>query len=302
VPDDHHTHPAAAYDQAFAIGAGLNIGFVLAEVGFGLAAHSMALLADAAHNLGDVLGLLLAWGAAWLGRQAPSASRTYGWGRSSILASLTNAAVLLIGVGAIAVEAIQRLVAPQPVAGATVMWVAAVGIIVNGITALLFLRGRETDLNIRGAFLHMAVDALVSVGVVVAAVLIQLTGWLRIDPVTSLAIAAVIAIGTWELLRDAVNLALDAVPEGIDRHAIERYLLGMAGVIEVHDLHIWALSTTETALSVHLVHDDGGFRNDEALRDLAATLHVRFGIGHAAFQVETPAQAQQCALRAETVV
>ena len=302
MPDDHHTYTAPAYDRAFAIGAGLNIGFVLAEAGFGLAAHSMALLADAAHNLGDVLGLLLAWGAVWLGRRAPSASRTYGWGRSSVLASLINAAILLIGVGAIAVEAIQRLVAPQPVAGATVMWVAAVGIIVNGVTALLFRRGRETDLNIRGAFLHMAVDALVSVGVVVAAVLIQLTGWLRIDPVTSLAIAAVIAIGTLELLRDAVNLALDAVPEGIDRHAIEQYLLGTDGVIEVHDLHIWGLSTTETALSVHLVRDDGGFRDDDALRDLAATLHERFAIGHAAFQVETPAQADRCALRSEAAV
>ena len=302
MPDDHHAHAPPAYDQAFAIGTALNIGFVLAESGFGLAAHSVALLADATHNLGDVLGLLLAWGAVWLGRRSPSASRTYGWGRSSILASLTNAAILLIGVGAIAVEAIQRMFAPQPVAGATVMWVAGVGIIINGVTALLFMRGRETDLNIRGAFLHMAVDALVSVGVVVAAVLIQLTGWRRIDPVTSLAIAAVIAIGTWELLRDAVNLALDAVPEGIDRHAIEQYLLGTAGVREIHDLHIWALSTTDTALSVHLVRDGGGFRDNDALRDLAAALHARFGIGHAAFQVETPAQAERCALRSEAVV
>ena len=302
MPDDHHIHAPPTYDRAFAIGAALNVGFVLAELSFGLAAHSMALLADAAHNLGDVLGLLLAWGAIWLGRLAPSASRTYGWGRSSILASLTNAAVLLIGVGAIAVEAIQRIFDPQPVAGATVMWVAAAGIIVNGLTALMFLRGRETDLNIRGAFLHMAVDALVSIGVVLAAVLIQLTGWLWIDPITSLAIAAVIAVSTWELLRDSMNLALDAIPESIDRPAVEQYLVGIPGTVEVHDLHIWALSTTDTALSVHLVRDAAGSPDDDALQHMAAALAERFGIGHATFQIETPEQARRCMLRSKAVV
>jgi cobalt-zinc-cadmium efflux system protein len=302
MPDDHHTHAPPAYDRAFAVGAALNVSFVLAEVGFGVASHSMALLADAAHNLGDVLGLLLAWGAVWLGRLSPSASRTYGWGRSSILAPLTNAAVLLIGVGGIAVEAIQRIFDPQVVAGATVMWVAAAGIIVNGVTALMFMRGRETDLNIRGVFLHMAVDALVSVGVVIAALLIQFTGWLWIDPVTSLAIAAVIAVGTWKLLRDSVNLALDAVPEGIDRHAVEQYLVGIAGTVEVHDLHIWALSTTDTALSVHLVRDATGSQDDDALRQMAAVLAEHSGIGHATFQLETPEQARRCVLRSEAVV
>lgn len=302
MADSHHTHAPPAYDRAFAIGAALNIGFVLAEVGFGVAAHSMALLADAAHNLGDVLGLLLAWGAVWLGRLAPSTSRTYGWGRSSILASLTNAAVLLIGIGGIAVEAIQRIFDPQPVAGATVMWVAAAGIVVNGVTALMFMRGRETDLNIRGAFLHMAVDALVSLGVVIAAVLIQFTGGLWIDPVTSLAIAAVIAIGTWELLRDSVNLALDAIPEGIDRRAVELYLTGTPGTLEVHDLHIWALSTTDTALSVHLVRDAAGSQADDALHQMAEALAGHFHIRHATFQLETPAQAEHCRLRSEAVV
>jgi len=302
VGDDHHIHAPSAYDRAFAIGAALNVGFVLVELGFGLAAHSMALLADAAHNLGDVLGLLLAWGATWLGRRAPSAARTYGWGRSTILASLTNAAVLLIGVGAIAVEAIHRIFDPEPVAGATVMWVAAAGIVVNGLTALMFLRGREMDLNIRGAFLHMAVDALVSVGVVLTAVLIQITGWPWIDPITSLAIAAVVAVGTWELLQDSVNLALDAIPESIDRHAVEQYLVGLPGTVEVHDLHIWALSTTDTALSVHLVLNAVGSQADDGLQQMAAALAERFGIGHATFQIETPEQARRCVLRSEAVV
>lgn len=276
----------------------LNAGFVAAEGGFGLAANSMSLLADAAHNLGDVLGLLLAWGAAWLARRPPTARRTFGYGRSSILAALINATVLLIGVGAIGVEAVQRLFAPQPVVETTVMVVAAIGILINGCTALMFMRGREADLNIRGAFLHMASDAVVSLGVVLAALLIRLTGWLWVDPVTSLAIVVVITIGTWGLLRDLVDLAMDAVPGGVAPKAVRDYLEAQQGVTEVHDLHIWGLSTTETALTVHLVCDETAMRP----HDMAHELRTRFGIGHATMQIETREDAELCRLRPDHVV
>jgi cobalt-zinc-cadmium efflux system protein len=297
----HHHHPPASHDTAFAVGAILNAGFVVAEVGFGLGVNSVALLADAAHNLGDVLGLLLAWGAAWLGRRPPSPRRTYGWGRSSILAALVNATVLLVGVGAITVEAIRRLFQPEPVGEMTVVIVAATGVVVNGVTAWLFMRGREHDLNIRGAFLHMAGDAAVSVGVVVAALLIGLTGWLWLDPVASLLIAAMIVASTWSLLRDAVNLAMDAVPGGIEHDKVHAYLLTLPGVVEVHDLHIWGLSTTDTALTAHLVcaREQAG----TALLDRAAAgLQRRFGIGHSTFQLEDDADAELCRLRPHDVV
>lgn len=300
----HHHQPPAGFDGAFALGAALNAGFVAAEVVFGLAAHSVALLADAAHNLGDVLGLLLAWGAAWLGRRRPTRERTYGYGRSSILASLTNAVVLLVGVGAIAVEAIQRLVAGVPagdVGGKTVMLVAAVGIAVNGVTAWLFARGRKGDLNIRGAFLHMAADAAVSAGVVVAGLVILLTGWAWIDPVVSLGIAALILVSTWGLLRDSVNLALDRVPENVSAEKVRSYLTGLPGVTEVHDLHVWGLSTTETALTAHLVRPGQG-TDDALLRRACDELRDRFGIGHATIQVEDGDPAQPCALAPEHVV
>lgn len=300
----HHHQPPAGFNGAFALGAALNAGFVAAEVVFGLAAHSVALLADAAHNLGDVLGLLLAWGAAWLGRRRPTRERTYGYGRSSILASLTNAVVLLVGVGAIAVEAIQRLVAGVPagdVGGKTVMLVAAVGIAVNGVTAWLFARGRKGDLNIRGAFLHMAADATVSAGVVVAGLVILLTGWAWIDPVVSLGIAALILVSTWGLLRDSVNLALDRVPENVSAEKVRSYLAGLPGVTEVHDLHVWGLSTTETALTAHLVRPGQG-TDDALLRRACDELRDRFGIGHATIQVEDGDPAQPCALAPEHVV
>jgi cobalt-zinc-cadmium efflux system protein len=293
-----HHHGPATYDRAFALGIILNGGFVAAEVVFGLAANSMSLLADAAHNLGDVLGLLLAWGAAWLARRPPTARRTFGYGRSSILAALINATVLLIGVGAIGVEAVQRLFAPQPVAETTVVVVAAIGIAINGATALMFMRGRENDLNIRGAFLHMASDAVVSLGVVIAALLIGATGWLWIDPVTSLAIVVVITLGTWGLLRDSVDLAMDAVPGGVAPQAVREYLAAQPGVSEVHDLHIWGLSTTETALTVHLVCNETAARP----HSLAHELQVRFGIGHATVQVETHEDAELCRLRSDSVV
>jgi cobalt-zinc-cadmium efflux system protein len=304
-PGGHHHHqPPAGFDGAFALGAALNAGFVVAEVVFGLAAHSVALLADAAHNLGDVLGLLLAWGAAWLGRRRPTRERTYGYGRSSILASLTNAVVLLVGVGAIAVEAIQRLVAGVPagdVGGKTVMLVAAVGIAVNGVTAWLFARGRKGDLNVRGAFLHMAADAAVSAGVVVAGLVILLTGWAWLDPVVSLGIAALILVSTWGLLRDSVNLALDKVPESVSVEKVRSYLAGLPGVTEVHDLHVWGLSTTETALTAHLVRPGQG-TDDALLRRACEELRDRFGVGHATIQVEDGDPAQPCALAPEHVI
>ena len=300
----HHYQPPAGFDGAFALGAALNAGFVVVEVIFGLAAHSVALLADAAHNLGDVLGLLLAWGAVWLGRRLPTRERTYGYGRSSILASLTNAVVLLVTVGAIAVEAVQRLIAGVPageVGGKTVMLVAAAGIVVNGVTAWLFARGRKDDLNIRGAFLHMAADAAVSVGVVVAGFVILLTGWAWLDPLVSLGIAALILISTWGLLRDSVNLALDKVPESVNAEEVRAYLAALPGVTEVHDLHIWGLSTTQTALTAHLVRPGQG-TDDALLRRTCDELRDRFGVGHATFQVEEGDPAQPFALAPEHVV
>jgi cobalt-zinc-cadmium efflux system protein len=284
--DHHHAHDHGAkdYSRAFALGVTLNLGFVLIEAVFGFLAGSVALVADAGHNLSDVLGLLLAWGAARLSVLKPTRRRTYGFRRSSILAALLNALVLLAAVGAIVWEALQRLIEPAPVATGTVVWVAAVGIAINTGTALLFLSGRKDDLNIRGAFLHMAADAVVSLGVVVAALGIMATGWLWLDPLTGLVIAVVITLGTWGLLREAVDLALDAVPSGIDREAVERFLSGLPGVQEVHDLHIWAMSTTETALTAHLVRP--GPADDALLAEAAHELHARFGIDHTTLQVE----------------
>jgi cobalt-zinc-cadmium efflux system protein len=248
-----HGHDTTHYDQAFAVGVVLNLGFVVVEFIYGQLAHSLALVADAGHNLSDVLALLLAWGAAVLARRRPTPGRTYGLRRSSILAALVNAVVLLVAIGAIAWEAVRRFSAPTPVAEQTVIWVAAIGIVINAGTALLFLSGRRGDVNIRGAFLHMAADAGVSLGVVLAGVAILATGWWWLDPVVSLMIVVVILIGTWGLLRDAVNLALDAVPEGVDVHGVRQYLASLPKVVDVHDLHIWGMSTTETALTAHLV-------------------------------------------------
>ena len=303
MPHDHarHDHAPADFGRAFAIGVALNTAYVALETIFGLLSGSLALLADAGHNLSDVLGLLLAWGAAWLAKRRPTASRTYGYKRGPILASLANAVILLIAVGAIAVEAIQRLMTPEPVVTGTIIWVAAAGVLVNGGAAWLFMSGRHHDINIRGAFLHMAADAGVTVGVIVAALVIQATGWQWLDPATSLAIAAVILVGTWGLLRDSVNLAMDAVPPGIDPAEVERTLRALPGVTEVHDLHIWAMSTTETALTAHLVRPDPA-HDHGLLQQAAHEIHHRFGIAHPTLQLETADCARACELRPASVV
>ena len=296
-----HAHAPASFGTAFAAGVALNTGFVAAQVFYGLAAHSMALLADAVHNLGDVFGLLIAWGSVVLAQRVPTATRTYGWGRGTILASLINAVVLLISSGAIALEAIRRFAEPAPVGGGTVMVVAAIGILINGATALMFMRGRKDDLNIRGAFMHMAADAGVSAGVVLAGLLIAATGWLWLDPATSLMIVVVIVAGTWGLLRDSANLALDAVPGGVDLAAVETALRALPGVIDVHDLHVWGLSTTDIALTVHLVCDEP---EDGATltRQACEAMSTGFGIRHATIQIETRALAEACALRPAHVI
>jgi len=297
----HHAHENPGHGRAFALGIALNLGFVAIESVYGVLAHSMALLADAGHNLSDVLALALAWGASILGRRVPSRRFTYGLGSTTILAALINSMLLMLVVGGIALEAVQRLLNPVPVATVTVIWVALGGIVINTATALLFLRGREHDLNVRGAFLHMAADAAVSLGVVLAGVAILYTGWTWLDPAMSLVIAAVIVGGTWGLLRDSANLALHAVPPRIDTALIRGYFSGLAGVAEFHDLHIWGMSTTETALTVHLVMP-GGHPSDRFIAEVADELRERFGIGHATIQVETGDALHPCVLAPDHVV
>jgi len=283
---DHagHSHVPDRFDAAFAIGASLNTAFVVAELVFGYMANSLALISDAVHNLSDVIALLLAWGGAWLAGKRPTETHTYGYRRASILAALFNAGLLLVAVGGITVEAVNRLREPAEVAGWTVVWVAALGILVNGGTALLFARGRHGDLNVRGAYLHMAADAGVSLGVVVAALLIMVTGWQWLDPAISLCIAAVVLVSGWGLARDSLNLAMDAVPKGIDLPEVRDYLAGVDGVLDVHDLHVWAMSTNETALTAHLVRPGG--HDDAFLHHVCAGLSHRFGIHHATLQIE----------------
>ena len=294
----HHHAAPAGHGREFALGVILNTGFVVLEATMGIVSGSMALVADAGHNLSDVLGLLIAWGASILAARPPSERFTYGFKSSSILAALANASLLLVALGAILVETLRRLGDPQPVAGGTMIAVAAAGIVVNTATALLFLRGRKTDLNIRGAFLHMAADAAVSAGVVFAGVLVVWTGKAWIDPVTGLAIVAVIAWGTWGLLKDSMKMALLGVPEGIDEAKVRAFLAARPGVSAVHDLHIWPMSTTETALTAHLVIP-AGHPGDAFLHALAHDLAHDFGIGHATVQVEMEAE---CVLGADGVV
>ena len=297
-----HQHGVPSdYGRAFAIGIALNLAYVIAEGGFGIATGSLALLADAGHNLGDVLGLVLSWGAAILSRRRPGGRFTYGYRSSSILAALANAIILLVVTGGIAWEAVGRLAHPVSVAGDIVAWVAAVGIVVNGATALLFARGRDSDLNVKSAFLHMAADALVTAGVVVAGIAIALTGWLWLDPLVSLAVSVVIVYGTWDLMKQAMGLALDAVPQGIDPEAVRDHLLAVPGVIAIHDLHIWGMSTTETALTCHLVIP-GGHPGDALLGQVARELEQHFGIHHTTIQIELADSDEVCALTPEHVV
>ncbi|KLI64290.1 cation diffusion facilitator family transporter [Aurantiacibacter marinus] len=281
-----HSHAPADFGRAFAIGVVLNTGFVIVEATYGFISGSMALVADAGHNLSDVLGLLIAWGASVAARKPASARFTYGLKSSTILAAFANAILLLIAIGAILFETLHRFLDPVEPDGWTMIWVAGIGIVINTATALMFMRGRKNDLNIRGAFLHMAADALVSVGVVIAGIAILLTGYVLIDPVVSLVIVAVIGWGTWGLLKDSVKMGLLAVPEGIEEGTVRGYLEGLPGVAAVHDLHIWPMSTTETALTAHLVMP-GGHPGDAFLHDAAHVLEHHHAIVHVTIQVET---------------
>lgn len=285
--DEHkHSHAPADFGRAFAVGLVLNTGFVIVEAVYGFSAGSTALLADAGHNLSDVLGLLVAWGGTMLARRAANHRFTYGYRGSTILAALFNALLLLVALGAIALEAVQRIVDPAPVAGGTVTLVALAGIGVNGITAWMFSRGRQDDLNIRGAYLHMLADAAVSAGVVVAGLLVLWTGSAIIDPLTSLAIVGYIFWGTWGLLRQSVAMSLSAVPPHIDLVRVEAELLASQGVSKVHDLHVWHMSTTEIALTAHLVMPDGA-PGDAFLNDIHDRLAHKYAIHHATIQIET---------------
>lgn len=286
-----HSHAPADFGRAFAIGIVLNTAFVIVEATYGFLSGSMALVADAGHNLSDVLALLLAWGASIAAKRAPTDRFTYGYKSSTILAALANAGLLLVAIGAILFETLHRLTDPAPVEGMTVIIVASIGILINAGTAMLFMKGSKDDLNIRGAYLHMAADALVSVGVVVAGFVILYTGAAWVDPVTSLVIVAIIAWGTWGLLKDSVKMGLLGVPEGISETDVRAYLSGLEGVDAVHDLHIWPMSTTETALTAHLVMP-GAHPGDSFLHDIAHHLELEHRINHATIQIE---QTRDCA-------
>lgn len=292
---DGHDHGPADYNRAFAIGVVLNAIYIVFEAGYGFRIGSLALLADAGHNLSDVLGLLMAWGAHWLGRLQPTPTRTYGWRSSSILAALANSILLLVAMGGILWEAVGRFVEPQAVPGVTVMWVAALGAVINTCTALLFLRGREHDINIRAAFLHMSADAGVSVAVVLGGLGMLQLQWFWLDPLLSVAIAIVILLSTWGVLLESLHLAMHAVPKNVDLSEVEAFLTAHPAVDEVHDLHVWAMSTTETALTAHLLApelppDD----SDRFLRETAGELDRQFGISHVTIQIERTPDMIQC--------
>jgi len=299
-PGHRHSHAGGDFGAAFGVGVGLNLAFVVVEAGYGFHADSVALISDAGHNLGDVLGLSAAWLATVLVRREPSERYTYGLRGSSILAALFNAVFLMATVGAISLEAVRRFAEPAPVAGLTMTVVAAIGVAVNGVSAALFASGRRGDINIRGAFLHMASDALVSVGVVVAGLVILFTGWLWLDPAVSLAINAVIAWGTWGLLRESLDMSVAGVPSAVDAGEVRAFLAAQPGVSSVHDLHVWPMSTTETALTCHLVMP-AGHPGDAFLHALAANLARQFHIGHSTVQIETDPR-QACALAPDEVV
>lgn len=284
MTDYYHSH-ATNYGRAFAVGISLNVLFALVEIFYGWQADSLALLSDAGHNLSDVLGLAIAWGGFYLGKLRPNQKHTYGLGRITIMAALFNALILLVAIGGIAWEAIARFNHPVPIQGGTVMLVAAIGVAVNGITAWLFVSGNKDDLNLRGAFLHMAADALVSLGVVIAGAIYIWAGWSWLDPAISLAIAVVIMLGTWGLLRQSLHLSLDGVPVAIELDEVRSYLATQPGVSEVHDLHVWAMSTSEIALTAHMVLPDGHPGND-FLKRVSEELHDQFAIEHATIQIE----------------
>ncbi len=290
-----HSHHVASYNRAFAIGIALNLIFVVLEVIYGLLSESLALIADAGHNLSDVFSLILAWGASFLAKKAATEKRTYGLRKATVMASLGSAILLLVALGGIAWEALNRFSDPAPVAGMTVIVVATIGVVINTVTALLFFSGQKDDLNIKGAFLHMAADAVVSLGVVVAGLFILFYGWVWIDPVISLIIVAVILVGTWGLLKDSMNYALDAVPDSVDIPALKQYFNGLDSVERIHDLHVWPLSTTEIALTVHLVVSDGTTDN-RFLCNLQQHLHNHFGIAHSTIQIESAGEEQNCML------
>lgn len=281
----HHDHAPRDFSRAFAVGVALNLVFVVVEVVYGLMSDSLALLTDAGHNLGDVMGLLLAWGAAALAKKKPSVRRTYGFSRATIIASVISGLLLMGAVGAIGWEAVNRLFDPPQTSGITIMVIAAIGVVINTITALFFISGKDHDLNIRGAFLHMAADAAVSLGVVLSGALILFYGLYWIDPVISLVIAGVIFLSTWGLLRDSLNLAVDAVPRNVDPVAVRGYLAGLPDVADIHDLHIWPMSTTDTALTAHVVMDELP-GSDDFLAEVAHELNHRFGIRHSTIQLE----------------
>ncbi len=296
VAGSSHAHGAPKnYGKAFIFGISANLAFVVVEVAYGVLAHSMALIADAGHNLGDVLGLALAWGASVLAKRAPTKRLTYGYRSTTIIASLTNAVVLLVVTGGIAWESVRRLATPEPVMGMTVILVALVGVIVNGVSAMLFMSGRKSDLNLRAAFLHLAADAGLALGVAIAGAVMLATGWRWLDPAVSIILSIVILAGTWSLLKSSTNLVLNAVPDGVDLEDVRLYLMSLSGVTEVHDLHIWAMSTTENALTAHLVMQTGSCE-PRFLGDVCKVLHDRFGIEHSTLQVEAPDAPDPCRL------
>ena len=291
----HHHHEINNYNRSFSIGIALNVIFVVIEVSYGLAADSLALIADAGHNLSDVMSLLLAWGAYYLSKKNPTKKRTYGLRKVTIMASLLSAVLLFMALGGIAWESFERLSSPQPVNGFIIIVVAAIGVLINTATALLFVKGQKHDLNIRAAYLHIAADAAISLGVVIAGVAILLTGWLLLDPLISLLIVVVILLSTWGLLRDSIDLSIDAVPQGIEVSEVKEYLLNLTNVSDLHDLHIWALSTTENALTVHLMTTDALIYN-HFIQEIQEHLNHHFNIAHVTIQIEKEESDHHCVL------
>jgi len=295
----NHQHEVKNYNRAFSVGILLNVVYVLIEAGYGLSINSLALIADAGHNLSDIAGLLLAWGANILAHKAKTEKRTYGYGKATVLASLLSAILLLVAIGGITWEAINRIFEPQPIEGMTIIVVAGIGILINTLTALLFIKDQKHDLNIRGAFLHMAADAGISLAVVLAGILIMYGGWLWIDPAISLFIAVVILFATWGLFKESVNYSMDGVPQHIDNDGIKQYLTNFPNVVAIHDLHIWPLSTTEIALTVHLIVDVNHINND-FLSKIQHHLCEVFQIDHSTIQVEASKNENNCMLQDDT--